>query len=96
MKTAKDLKNVLLSSTIAIYNNLFKLFDDNIEVETMNKLTQDEKDYFNSFLDYEPVSFIVVDGKNVIIFDSISGDIFDVITLKKLFKNSMKDYAENN
>lgn len=55
-------------------------------------LSDDQYDYISGLDDYETFVYNVIDGKKVIITDSTNGDVIDVMTINKFYRDCLKEY----
>lgn len=71
-------------NTLEIFRDYYPDFDS---------LTEEQKDYINHITDFETIAYSVIDGKKIVLHDSLNGDVYVISSLKTFFSETIKYIA---
>ena len=68
-----------------------RVFSDPAELleEFDYEMTEDQKNTFSAWVDFEPVGFVVLDEERVITFDTINGDVLSDMEIGEFYRNHL-------
>lgn len=82
--------------SIMHFENVYELFEEIADYETMQELTAEETDFLQSLNDYEPLSFFLINDVVIIVCDSINGDKSGHPAKVEDFISETLDYIREN
>ena len=78
-----------IAHNLQVYDNLLKLFCDHFP-EVVKQIDDDTRISLDSINDYENILYYVIDGKTVVVLDSISGDVINKYTLQSFYTETIE------
>lgn len=69
------------SDTLKLFKEYYPGFDG---------LTDTEKDCINHITDFETIIYSIIDGKKIVLHDSLNGDVYSIDSLETFFSETIK------
>lgn len=82
--------------TLQHFSCAYDLLMEDCDVEVMEGLTEDQRDFLRHVDDFEPVTYFLLNWDTVIICDSISGDVMgEPMSILSFWEAMGYEYAES-